>query len=224
MDIQYFLTKRLNFIKQFYSVSAAPFIEKKRMIELQEKPYVPPYSEDGEPPFLEEWIEADESLHVLAYSCISMLSAALQLYFSTWVKQSAIPVSENARKGKFEKGWLVGYKSLFTQHFEIDFKDAPVNFKILEEVILARNRIEHPSFISSNRTQFLSADLAKLHRPFFVDEQEAQLISVSGNDGRSWFLPPTLHISQEQLFEAIAEVQRLTQWFELQIECHLYPK
>jgi len=67
---------------------------------------VPPYSEDAEPPFLEEWIEADDSLHVLAYSCVSMLAAALHLYLETWVSESHIPVDETLKKS-FKK--LAGF-------------------------------------------------------------------------------------------------------------------
>lgn len=54
---------------------------------------MPPYGEDGEPPFLNEWIEADESLLVLGYACISMLAASFHLYLAsssshtTWKRQ-----------------------------------------------------------------------------------------------------------------------------------------
>lgn len=73
MDVQYFLSRRIDFIRQYYATASAPYVERKRKIEAEEEPFVPPYSEDGEPAFLKEWLEADESLHVLGYSCISML-------------------------------------------------------------------------------------------------------------------------------------------------------
>lgn len=84
MDVRFFLNRRIGFIRQLYTTASAPYLERQRKIEAEEEPFVPPYSEDGEPPFLEEWLEADESLHVVAYSCVSMLAAALHLYFETW--------------------------------------------------------------------------------------------------------------------------------------------
>jgi hypothetical protein len=80
MDVGYFLRDRIAFIRQFFDGASLSFAEKKRKIEAGEDPFVPPYSEDGEPAFLDEWIEADESLQVLGYSCISMLAAALHLW------------------------------------------------------------------------------------------------------------------------------------------------
>ena len=156
MDIRYFLGSRINFIRQFYAAASAPFVERKRKIEAEEEPFIPPYSEDGEPPFLEEWIESDESLHILAYSCVSMLAAALHLFFESWVKQSGIAVEESLKELVFKKqGWFAGYKTHFAQHFNVAFEDGPANLEILEEVVLARNRIEHPLSITSRRTQYV---------------------------------------------------------------------
>ncbi len=78
MDIRYFLSSRIAFIRQFYATASGPYVERKRKIEVREEPFVPPYSEDGEPPFLDEWLKADESLHVLAYSCLSCRESVLQ--------------------------------------------------------------------------------------------------------------------------------------------------
>ena len=69
MDIHYFLGRRISFIRQFHATASEPYNERMRKIRAGEEPFIPPYSEDGEPPFLDEWLEADESLHVLAYSC-----------------------------------------------------------------------------------------------------------------------------------------------------------
>lgn len=172
MDVLFFLSQRIGFIRQLYGTASAPYVERKRKIEAGEEPFVPPYSEDEEPPFLEEWLEADESLHVLAYSCVSMLAAALHLYLETWVKQSGIPVDKSLKKSVFKKsGWFAGYRAHFAQHFKIDFETGPANLGMLEEVILARNRIEHPSSITSRRTQYADADVKKLRHPFFLRTQ-----------------------------------------------------
>ena len=73
-------------------------------IESEEPPFEPPYSEDGEPPFLAEWMEAEEGLQVVGRMCISMLSAALQLYFKTWEDELGLKWESTAeRKMYFER-------------------------------------------------------------------------------------------------------------------------
>lgn len=84
MDVFGLLKLRLDFIEQLHKRSCASFSQIKQQIEDEVPPYEPPYSEDGEPPFLAGWLEADESLQVLGYYCISMLAASLQLFFKTW--------------------------------------------------------------------------------------------------------------------------------------------
>lgn len=222
MDVLYFFNRRLEFIRQFYDTASAPYVERKRKIKAEEEPFVPPYSEDAEPAFLEEWIEADESLHVLAYSCISMLAAALHLYLETWVNQSRVPVDEALKKSFKKIGWFPGYRTHYSQRFEIDFDACPENLQLLEEVVLARNRFEHPPSITSIRTNYADADLKKLPHPFFVDEREAALFADAEEGERAWFIPPTLHVSEDQLLAAIAVVEGFAKWFEAEIESCIY--
>lgn len=224
MDIHFFFSQRIGFIRQLYDTSSAPYIERKRKIEAEEEPFVPPYSEDGEPPFLEEWIEADESLHVLAYSCISMLAAALHLYLESWVKQSHTPVETTLKNTVFKKcGWFEGYNAHFTQHFHVAFENSATNLEILKEVILARNRIEHPGSITSIRSQYADSDLKKMNHPFFINENES-LSNIEACEDSTWFLPPTLHIDKVQLFQAISEAECFAKWFEVEIETRIYPR
>jgi len=143
MDVRYFLSRRLDFIRQFYEMSSAPFIERKRLIEAEEEPFVPPYSEDPEPAYLEEWLEAEESLQVLGRTCISMLAAVFHLYFKTWERQIGVPVDASL-KGDFKNGWFNGYKAYFARHFRIRFEDGPFRLGVLEEIVLVRNRAQHP--------------------------------------------------------------------------------
>jgi hypothetical protein len=51
MDVDFFLKLRTNFILKFYDEAVKPFLQTQRLIEAGEEPFVPPYSEDGEPPF-----------------------------------------------------------------------------------------------------------------------------------------------------------------------------
>ena len=89
MDVLFFFKQRTRFIRHFYETAGMPFRETKRKIEAKEPPFDdPPYSEDGEPPYVEEWIAASEAQEVLGRTCLSMLSTSLQLYFMTWEKNS----------------------------------------------------------------------------------------------------------------------------------------
>jgi len=55
MEVLAFLKDRTRFIRDFYETAERPFREIMRKIEESEAPYDnPPYSEDGEPPYLGE--------------------------------------------------------------------------------------------------------------------------------------------------------------------------
>ena len=225
MDVRYFLSCRIAFIRQFYATASEPYVERKRKIEAREEPFVPPYSEDGEPPFLDEWLEADESLHVLAYSCISMLAAALHLYLESWVRQSGVVVDESLKKSVFKKnGWLSGYNVHFTKQFNVAFETGPADLKMLEEVVLARNRIEHSPSITDQKTQYSASDLKKLRHPFFVDKTEMALLGYSDEKEVSRFMLPTVHVTAAQFLAAVAEVERFADWFDATIEAVVYAR
>jgi len=225
VNVRFFFSLRTAFIRQLYETASAHYIDRKRNIESEKEPYVAPYSEDSEPAFLEEWLEADESLQVLAYSCVSMLAATLHLYLETWVRQSGVLIDESLKKTVFKKhGWFAGYKAHFAQRFAINFEAAPANLSLLEEVVLARNRIEHPSSITSRKTQYADADLKKLRHPFFVDDREGAFFADVDEGERAWLYPPTLHVTEEQLLAAISEGERFTEWFESEIESRVHER
>lgn len=213
MDVRYFLSRRLEFIRQFYEMSSAPFIERKRQIEAEEEPFVPPYSEDPEPAYLEEWLEAEESLQVLGRTCISMLAAVFHLYFKTWERQIGIPVDASL-KGDFKNGWFNGYKAYFAHHFRIRFEDSPFRLEVLEEIVLIRNRAQHPESITMDSTHFSESDLEKLPHPFFIDENDASLFSEIEEGERSWLMAPPIRVTAEKLSAALSEVESFAEWLE----------
>jgi len=222
MDVGFFLKQRTAFIRQFYENASSPFLERKRKIEAGEEPFIPPYSESEEPPFLKEWIEADDSLHVLGYTCISMLSAALYNYLETWEKiQFRIPVDDSL-KPLFKKGWINGYKNYFSKNFDIHFDQAPVNLLLLEEIVLARNRVQHPEYLAKLRPSYVHKDTVKLRRPFFIDDIEMKLSGDSEELESAWLFPPSIHITKEKLFVAIEEVEKFSDWLEEQIDTKVY--
>lgn len=222
MDLRFFFNERLDFALQLYRTASAPYVERLRKIEVGEAPFTPPDNEDGEPPFMPEWAEAKESIQVLSYSCVSMLSSALHLYLAAWVRESGIP-APNAKKGAFKKGWLIGYGAHFAKHLRIKIADCPADLQLLKEVVLARNRIEHPPEITSITTHYNQTDLKKLHHPFFVDEQEMAFLLSMGGAEIAWLHPPTLNVTEDKLLEAMSEAQAFVNWFDLQIQQRINP-
>lgn len=214
MDIQFFLWKRLEFIERFYQNCAAPFVERKRKIEAEEEPFVPPYSEDGEPPFLDEWIEADESLQVLGVSCISMVAASFHLYLKTWERQIGIPVDESLKPHFKNGGWFHGYKAYFAQRLGVRFEESQCDLSLLEELVLARNRGQHPDSITTHNTHYADNDLKKLSRPFFIDDRELEQFAEVEEGAREWLMPPVVRVTGEKLCSAISEVTRFSKWLE----------
>jgi hypothetical protein len=197
MDIHYFFCQRVDFIRQLYENAAAPFVERKQKIESGEDPFEPPYSEDGEPPFLAEWSEADDSLHVLAHTCVSMLSAALHLYFRTWEQKCRVRAADHF-KSEFGVNWVAGYRAYCLKVFAIDFGNSPCDLKLIEEVVLARNRIQHPDSLTMTLPTYTNSDMAKLPLAHFISAHSELYQRVDGAK-RKWLMLPTLDVSAEKL-------------------------
>ena len=217
MDVLYFLDCRAAFIRQFYAAASAPFLERKRKINAQQEPFIPPYSEDGEPPFLDEYTEADESLNVLAYSCISMLASALHLFLQEWSQQSGDTVDKSLKPVSKAKGWLARYNVYYTEHFGISFENGPANVEVLEEIVLARNCVQHPRSIVDQKTQYLASDMKKLRHPLFVSETEMALLGPFLDNEVPGFMTPSVHVTEPQLLHAISEIERFAKWFDGEI-------
>lgn len=218
MDVLFFLKQRMDFVRRFYDTTALPFEERKRKIEAEEVPYIPPYSEDGEPPFLEEWIEADESLDVLGHLCISMLAASLQLYLKTWDDKLELRCGA-VHKTEFKKsGWINGYRICFQDQLGIQWEESPADLHVLEEVVLARNRVQHPERITINRITYSKSDAKKLPRIFFVDDIDMKIFSLTGGIENSWIIVPTLRVTREKLYTAVTEVERFCEWLNERIQ------
>lgn len=214
MDVRYFLEQRLSFIRQLYTNSTEPFVERKRMIEANEEPYVPTYSEDAEPAFLIEWLEAEESLQVLGHTSVCMLSASFHLYFKTWERQFKFPVG-GKYKSDFKLGWFNGYRACFFGEFNVKFEESQCNLSLLEELVLARNRVQHPESITSKSTHYSEDDLKKLQSPFFINIRDFDLFSKKEAGECAWLMPPAIHVTPAKFFSALSEVSTFVEWLEM---------
>jgi hypothetical protein len=217
MDVLYFLKKRTNFIRYFYETAAKPFRETLRKIYAGESSFDdPPYGEDGEPPFMEEWSKASTALDTLGRSCLSMLSASLQLYFKALESEVRVTWWPRERKNTFEKG----LRHYFIKAFNASWGDCPANIDTVEQIILVRNRDQHPNHIGSLQVSHDRRTREK-YELFFVSETEKKMFGDPELSDVSW-MNPTVHVSHEALLTAIHQVEILSEWLENQTKVIRY--
>jgi len=219
MDVGWFLHQRVGFIRQLYATSAAPYIERQRLIDAGEAPFEPPYSEDSEPPFLLEWQEADDSLHVLGYACVSTLSDTLKVFFGEWERLTGVTIDSATAKVFKKQGFVAGYRALFEQRLGVQLADSGVDLELLEQVVLVRNRVQHQDSLTMNRPSHSKAELARLKSPFFLDDHERQTLTrINGNGESVWLMPPRVAVTGDHLVGVLDAVDRLADWMDQALE------
>lgn len=213
MDIESFLKLRTAFIRYFYENSVRPFNEILNAIENHEDPYIPTYSEDGEPPFLEEWMDAEQGVDAIGHACISMLSSSLQLFLKSWVNRL-----EKDRSIKFnldfkKKGWFNGYKEIFAQ-LDLPLSQCSTDLDVIEQVVLARNRVQHPEDLTTLRVNHSESDLKRFPKPFFTNETELEMAMRDDDDSIAWWLRPSVKPTREKIFAVIYQIEAFCSWLE----------
>ncbi len=170
----------------------------------------PPYSEDGEPVFLTEWLEANDAYNSVGLASLSMLSSAVQLYLSCWADR--IERSDTPLKRQGKKGWLHAYKKI-TEDFGVDYSNCPVKFEIIEQIVLARNRTQHEEDITSNCVKHCEKDLSQHPSPHFVSDLDRKGLL---NDDNSWWMMPQVHIDKEKLDIAVQTIEEFCHCLEME--------
>lgn len=213
MDIDYFLKQRTKFVRYFYEKSSSTFITLKDDIENAKEPYSPKYyPEQDEPAYLEEWLEADMGLDTVSQTCLSMLSSSLHLFMKSWFdrleKEHGMEFEFNYKK----RGWFREY----IRHIkELDFKleNCRVEIDVLEQIVLARNRVQHPEEITSLRVSHATNDMKKYPNPFFVRVSELTMATEEDGGLMFWF-PPSVVAENSKMEEAISSVENFASWLE----------
>lgn len=209
MDILSGLRDKLRFIERFYESASEPFREIKRKIEASEEPFVPPpfdpeTASDFDPPFLEEWQEAEESLNLIGQAALNLVQASFRDYLAWYLKLDRVELSA---KGAH---WLERYKNQFLETYGIDWSESPVSVDELEEVNLARNDVEH------NGEPFgMSRSQSKGHRArfplgVFVHEIDRQIAASSEHE---WL--GRIQITQENLGQAIRRIETFCEFLNV---------
>lgn len=213
MDTYYFLKQRTDFIRFYYTSAARGFAEVRRCIEEELPPFDdPPYSEDPEPAFLEEWMDAQTATDILGLSCVSLLSDSLKLYFQTLQKR-VIGFSFEDDRRAFKHGFVAAYLGALKDIFESDGADCPADIAIIEQIILARNKGQHGGDLTSFNVNHDRAMLGKHAVPFFANEEERRDWPKEAGSLSS-FLMPSIKVTEANLFAALEQVELLGEWVE----------
>jgi hypothetical protein len=218
VDVLAILMEQLRGIERLYEGAAGVFIERKRKIEAGEDPYEPPpfdpEIDDPEPPFLEEWIEANDFQDIIGQACISIVHSCLKDYLDGAIERSGIEgqadrfLSQRRNSVKGES-WFGRYVALFADAYSIDWNRSPVPTEDLEEINLARNDIQHgrPAFGFGR----------------YRDERHAQRFPLGlfiRNDERTLSVErlmhsyTLIHVSHDALKESIRRVESFCQFVE----------
>jgi len=213
MNLEKLLTERTEVIRFFYEKASQPFIEIKASIENEDEPFVPPYSEDGEPPFLEEWMQADTGIETVGHACISMLSSSLLLFLEAWRGRWEIEQGRKLNVNYEKKGWFNGYRKIFNA-LELPLSNCEADLDIIEQTILARNSVQHPEGLISQRVFPTNKDLKKFPNPFFAKESELKMANMADDGEIAYLLKPSISPTKEKVFEAIEQVEKLCSWLE----------
>jgi len=214
MDVAYFLRQRMAFISNYFDVASAPFLETMRKIEEQEAPFVPPEFDpdtmDSSPAFLDEWLQAQAGAEIVGQTSVSMLSEALKAYFVTIERLAGLDCEASYGTKSFKKGFIQGYRTCFAAQ-GIDWSSCPADFKILEQVVLARNASQHSVGLMSPNAKHSKDTLSKHPNPLFISEYENDLLKRHGG---SWLTEPNVHVTRASLNAALSEVEKLARWYD----------
>jgi len=98
----------------------------------------------------------------------------------------------------------------------VKFLDSGADLDLLEQVILARNRSQHPGSLTRVRPTHAPIELTKHRSLFFLDDRERELLveaEANGMDmGSVWMMEPSLHVDAGKLEKALAEVEHFATW------------
>lgn len=211
MDIEFFLKERTKFVRYYYDTASVPFAKTMEDLENEVEPYIPPYSEDGEPPFLTEWLDAKTGLESTGHHALSMLSSSLQLFLKAWVDRLDRYHGMTFNVDFKNKGWLNGYCEIFKE-VGLDMSVCPADLDIVEKIPLVRNRIQHPEQLTTMNVSHSESDLSKHPNPYFVQQSELEL--TLGQEDQSWLFPPNILPTKEKIEDAINNVEGLCSWLE----------
>jgi hypothetical protein len=184
MDLLWFLRRRLDFGDRLYDQTTAPFQETIRKINAGEPPFEyvgdPDYV-GSDPPFLEEYQQAAESIEVIGHWCLCMVYASLRAYLEEYLAEMArdyrqafedLPARLASKKAK---SWFERHRLLFLDEMGIDWRKGPVKLEDLEHLNLARDDVTHNVDVMSIYAYQTERHAARYPKGLFIDDLWSRL-------------------------------------------------
>jgi len=207
MDILAGLKDKLRFIERWYNAATTPFVETIAKIDKGVAPFdTLPFDEWGpdsdEPPFLEEWLEANESINLIGQAALSLVQSAFKRYLDGFIYLSEQKPPTGTRN------WFDRYKTYFLDTYRIDWEAGPIPPAQLEEINLARNDIQHSEQEFGMSRRMDKKHFARFPDGLFASEMDKQ-IQVEMPFGT-----PRIQITKQNLEEAIRRVEEFCEFVE----------
>lgn len=111
---------------------------------------------------------------------------------------------------------IQGFRICFETIFIVPLDGFTVDLDLLKQIVLARNRDQHPDDLTTMRVAHPHKDRSKHPKPFFARQEELALYTGSEEPSPLMSLP--VHLSREQLKAAIDEVEKIAVWLDGVIE------
>jgi hypothetical protein len=204
MDIKYFFNKKLEVLKEFYATGKVPFDQVIKDAEAEYEQWshsVAGVDDDPSPPveLMDRYEKVNACKSLLGQACLSALQQTLKEYLDEFIndrgrwREGERLVSRLKKQGL---GWLQCYKTLFRELLGSDWGNAPVPFSMLEEIVLARNAIQHEGYISS------------LDRWRDQQYRSKYPVSLFAND----VSPGLISVTEDNLRLAMDAIERFVEW------------
>jgi hypothetical protein len=217
MDVLAILKDKLSAAKRLYDGAVSSFVDTKQRIEAGKEPYKPPPfdpdRDDGEPPFLSEWLEANEFENVVGQACISVAYSCLIDYFKGVIERSGITHEAdkflNHRRNKVRgENTFQRYVALFEDAYSVDFKQAPVAPSEIQDIVLLRHDTHHgrPG-MGLNRYQ-LDEHVRQFPNGLFLTDLERTLLA---GDANPWV---SLDVTPEKFQESVRRIEQFCEFVE----------
>lgn len=212
MDILFWLNERTRFIRGFYQTAHRPFAETIARGQSASTPVgaAGPLGFDESSAYI-EWAEAKDALDVLGLVCGTMLANSLKVYFRAWEKELRIEVPDKQRKRIFARGYLKGYQIVFEDRLGSRWSKCPADLDLIEQIILARNRDQHPDDITRIIPKHSQRDVERFGAPRLVDAFGRAYVEDFADIPN---LTPAVSISANLIGSAISAVEVLARWMD----------
>jgi len=194
MDIKYFFNKKLEVLREFYATGKVPFDQVLEDAEAEYEQWSHGFAgedEDPSPPVevMDRYEKGNACKSLLGQACLSALQQTLKECLNDYIKdrgrwREAEKLVAKLKKEKQDGGWMEQYRIIFRDLLGCDWDKAPVPFSILEEIVLARNAIQHEAHTISFGRWRDRRYKSKYPVSLFADELFPELISVTEDNLR----------------------------------------